>query len=471
MALEDVAGPIVQTILVLVFSVVKARTLPPLQLPTLINIFAVHHDTHGGLGLRARIMYVILDGVGDLPFPERGNRTPLEAASTPNLDKLTSNGKMGTLYTVKQGIAPESDAGVFSLLSYDPVKVDLSRGVVEAVGSGLKFKNGDLGLRCNFATVQDGQITDRRAGRNVSTAEAQELVGAVNENSKLRALADFELKATIGHRCALVFRAGRMSLSGYVSNLDPAYDRKGRVTIAKSGVTLPTPVPKCVPLNKTKAAAESAKLLNQFAAEIHNVLKHHPVNVRRRERGDLPANFLLMRDAGTKTPKVRTLKQKFGFKSVALADMPVELGIARVVGMDAEVFSPDRSLEGYRQRAQKALELTTKHDLVYVHLKGPDEPGHDGDFDGKRKSIEDIDAGFFSGLQALDSKLMCVTADHSTPCIAKGHSDDPVPILVTGLNIKADGSRRFTEAYGRKGALGTIMHGYEVLKMLKKLAR
>jgi 2,3-bisphosphoglycerate-independent phosphoglycerate mutase len=420
--------------------------------------------------LRNTIIYVILDGVGDLPFPERGNKTPLEVAATPHLDKFTAKGMMGTVYTVKRGIAPESDAGVFSLLSYDPSKLDLSRGVVEALGSGMEFKDGDLALRCNFATVQDGQITDRRAGRNVSTDEARELVEAVNKDSKLRALADFELKATIGHRCVLVFRRGRMDFSGSISNLDPAYTRKGNVTIALSGITLPTPIPKCVPLNKTKTAAQTAQLLNQFAAQVHEALRDHPVNLRRRDRGDRPANFLLMRDAGTKTPEVKTLKEKFGLRSVMVADMPVELGIAKVIGMDAEVFLPDRSLEGYSQRAQKALELAAKYDLVYVHLKGPDEPGHDGDFDGKTKSIEDIDAGFFAGLE-LGSKLLCVTADHSTPCIKKGHSDDPVPILVTGLNVKSDGSMRFTEIYGKKGSMGTIKHGHEILKMLKRLAR
>ncbi len=416
-------------------------------------------------------MYVILDGVGDLPFPERGNQTPLEAAKTPYLDKLTERGMMGIVYTVKRGIAPESDAGVFSLLSYDPSKLDLSRGVVEALGSGMEFKNGDLALRCNFATVQDGQITDRRAGRNVSTDDARELVEAVNKDSKLKALANFELKATIGHRCSLVFLGDRRRLSGSVSNLDPAYARKGKVTIAKSGVTLPTPVPKCVPLNKSKAAVDTAHLLNQFTTQVYEVLKDHPINVKRKERGDLPANFLLMRDAGTKTPKVKTLKEKFGFKSVMVADMPVELGIAKVVGMDAEVFPPDRSLEGYVKRAEKALQLAAKYDLVYVHLKGPDEPGHDGDFDGKKKSIEDIDAGFFAGLKEVESKLLCVTADHSTPCITKGHSNDPVPILVTGLKVKPDGSNRFTEKYGEKGKLGMIRHGNEILKMLKRLTR
>jgi 2,3-bisphosphoglycerate-independent phosphoglycerate mutase len=416
-------------------------------------------------------MYVILDGVGDLPYPERGNQTPLEAATTPHLDKLALTGMMGRVYTVRRGIAPESDAGVFSLLSYDPSRLDLSRGVVEALGAGIDFRNGDLALRCNFATVQDGQILDRRAGRNVSTDEAKALVEAVNDSSKLKAVCEFELKATIGHRCTLVFRDSGRKFSGSISNLDPAYLRRGKVTIAQSGVELPTRVPKCVPLNRTSAAARTANLLNQFSTQVHEILKNHPVNIRRRERGDLPANFLLMRDAGTKTPRVKTLQEKFGFKSVALADMPVELGIAKVVGMDTVVFPPDRSIEGYAQRAKKAVELADQYNLVYVHLKGPDEPGHDGDFDGKKMSIEDIDAGFFAAFQELESKLVCVTADHSTPCVTKGHSDDPVPMLVTGLNVKPDGSMRFTEVYGGKGKLGTINHGHQILSMLKKLAR
>jgi 2,3-bisphosphoglycerate-independent phosphoglycerate mutase len=150
--------------------------------------------------------------------------------------------------------------------------------------------------------------------------------------------------------------------------------------------------------------------------------------------------------------------------------MPVELGIAKVVGMDTEVFQADRSLVGYSQRARRAVELMNRYDLVYVHLKGPDEFGHDGDFEGKRKSIEDIDAGFFAGLAAAESKLLCVTADHSTPCVAKGHTDDPVPILITGPTITPNGSLRFTESYARKGKLGTIEHGYEILRILKQIA-
>jgi len=415
------------------------------------------------------ILYVVLDGVGDKPDPRYQNRTPLEAASTSNLDRLTARGTMGTVYTVKRGIAPESDAGVFSLLGYDPSKTDLSRGVVEALGSGIDFRDGDLALRCNFATVSDGQILDRRAGRDVSTEEATELANAVNSAARLRELAEFQLEATIGHRCALVLRGDRAKFSDSISNMDPAYIRSGKVAVAKSGLKLPVPIPICVPLTRSKAAVQTAELLNQFASELHKVLRDHPVNVRRRERRDLPANFLLMRDAGTRKPNVRTLREKFGFSSVALADMPVELGVAQVVGMDTEIFPLDRSLEGYYKRAKKAMELASRYDLVYVHLKGPDEPGHDGDFEGKRKSIEDIDGGFFSNLTDLDSKLVCVTADHSTPCVAKGHTDDPVPLLIAGPNVSSDGSFRFTESYAEKGKLGTVKHGYEILKMLKKM--
>ena len=416
------------------------------------------------------IVYVVLDGVGDRPIPELDNRTPLEAAETPNLDGLSAKGSMGLVFTVKRGIAPESDAGVFSLLSYDPSRIDLSRGVVEAIGSGIKFHDGDLALRCNFATVRNGQVVDRRAGRSVSTEEARELTEAINNDSTLKNLAEFELKATIGHRCVLVFHADGKRFSSSVSNLDPAYARRGKVTIAKSGVKLPTSIPKCVPLIRTRTAIQTARFLNGFANQIHRVLRENPVNVRREQRDEMAANFLLMRDAGTKSPKVQTLRDKFGLNSVALADMPVELGIAKIIGMDTEVFPPDRTREGYSQRAKKAIELAERYDLVYVHLKGPDEPGHDGDFEGKKKSIQDIDSGFFSEGEGLESKLVCVTADHSTPCLARGHTDDPVPLLVTGSEVGSDGSMRFTESYAKKGKLGTIKHGYEILKMLTRMA-
>ena len=421
-----------------------------------------------GSALGHPILFVVLDGVGDRSTREHGNETPLESASTPTLDKFAAKGRMGMVYTVKRGVAPESDAGVFSLLSYDPSSLDLSRGVVEALGSGIAFRDGDVALRCNFATVERGKIVDRRAGRNVSTEEATQLVRAVNQSARLRDLTDFELKATIGHRCALVLRDKDRHLSAAISNLDPAYERKGKLTIARTDLQLPTAIPQCVPLDESTEAQATAELVNKFAASIHEVLENHQVNVARNARGDRPANFLLMRDAGSAVPKLETLHEKFGFSGVAVADMPVELGIAKVVGIDSRVFTPDRSLEGYLSRARMAVQLLTSHDFVYVHLKGPDEPGHDGDFEGKTKAIEDIDQGFFSNLGDLPGIVLCVTADHSTPCMAKGHTDDPVPILIVGPGVQPDGSSRFTEACGVRGSLGTLEHGYEIMRMLKK---
>lgn len=419
----------------------------------------------------ARLLYVVLDGVGDLPTPSYGNKTPLEAASTTNLDNLAASGQMGIVWTVRRGIAPESDAGVFSLLSYNPLRLTLSRGVVEAIGVGMNFEDGDLALRCNFATVQNGELIDRRAGRNVSDDEAKALAASINRDSQLGKLADFELKSTIGHRCALVIRDAGMKLSGAISNLDPAYARSGNVSVAKSDLKLPAPIPACNPQKRTRPAIRTARLLNEFAHRVYQVLEQHPVNARRKARGYLAANFLLMRDAGTEMPSVRTLRQKFGYRSIALADMPVELGIAKVVGMDTVVFPPDRSTEAYSRRANKANELADRYDLVYVHLKGPDEPGHDGNFDGKRKSIEDIDSGFFANLAKGKHEFICITADHATPCIAKAHTDNPVPLLITGPRINSNGSLRFTEFYAAKGKLGPLRHGYEILPLVNRLMK
>jgi len=421
--------------------------------------------------LARAILYVILDGVSDTPVAERGGRTPLEEATTPHLDRLVEKGMMGQVYTVRKGIAPESDAGVFSLLSYNPLKFNLSRGVVEALGSGIDLRDGDLALRCNFATVENSRLVDRRVGRNLSTEEAKELARAINDDLKLRQLCDFELKATIGHRCSLVVRGNARKFSEAVSNLDPAYERKGNVTIAKSDLVLPAPLPVCVPLGRGKRAKQTAELLNEFARRTHEILKGHQVNVQRKGRGQRAANYLLMRDAGVKVPRVKSLHAKFALKSIALADMPVELGIARVAGMDTEVFPPNRTLEGYESRARKAVQFVNDYGLIYVHLKGPDEPGHDGDFESKKKSIEDIDAGFFASLTDMEDVLVCVTADHATPCNVKGHTDDPVPILIAGSRVPRDGSRRFTEYNARLGRLGTVRHGYEILRLLRRFSR
>ena len=174
---------------------------------------------------------VVLDGASDRP--EGGQKTPLEASSTPNLDTLVRKGSLGSMYTVGKGIAPESDAGVFSLLGYDPLQIHLSRGVVESIGAGVEFHDGDLALRAGFATVDSDKLVDRRAGRNLSTEQARELATAINHEVRLKNGTRFNFQATVGHRAVVVFRANSDKFSSEISNFDPAYVRTGQISIAQ----------------------------------------------------------------------------------------------------------------------------------------------------------------------------------------------------------------------------------------------
>src|SRR5256712_2628502 len=415
------------------------------------------------------IVMVVLDGAsGRVGI----TKSPLESASTPNLDALTGRGTMGRMYTVGEGIAPESDAGVFSLLGYDPLETHLSRGVVEALGAGVEFPDGDLALRAGFATVKGDKLGDRRAGRNLSTPEARELGSALNKELRLKSGVRFVFKPTVGHRAVVVFRADGSRFSSDISNFDPAYVRKGNISLAQPGVK-EYDVPRCEALDGSDDAVVTAALVNEFGFKARTILDNHPVNQARRRKGLVPANFVLMRDAGTSKPQVQGFGARWGLDPLMIADLPAELGIGRLLEMDVRALEPGTGLDDYRKRAELVLDSVGRFGFVYVHLKGPDEPRHDGLFDLKMQRIEEIDKGFFSVLAKsplLKEMVVAVTCDHSTPVEDKGHSDDPVPVIVLGGKTKADGSVRFTEKDASKGSLGTLGRGRMLLERLKQVA-
>ena len=416
------------------------------------------------------IIMTVLDGASDRS--DGHQKTPLEAAATPNLDALVRRGALGSMYTVGKGIAPESDAGVFSLLGYDPLQIHLSRGVVESIGAGVDFHEGDLALRAGFATVEGVKLVDRRAGRNLSTEEARQLATAVNSEVGLKNGTRFQFQATVGHRAVVVLRANGHKFSSEISNFDPAYVRTGKISIAQPGAK-EYDIPKCDPLDGSPEAVKSAALVNEFGFKTRQALDSHPVNLQRRKQGKRPANFVLMRDAGTSKPIVQVFREKWGLKAAMIADLPAELGIGRLLGMDVREIPPGTSLEDYRKRAELVLRLAGDYDFVYVHLKGPDEPGHDGLYDLKKQRIEEIDAGFFSHLRVsakLQRTVLCVTCDHSTPCEDRGHSDDPVPVLVVGGTLKSDGSSRFTETNASAGHFEKLERASALLPALKQIA-
>lgn len=423
-----------------------------------------------------KLIYVAIDGMGDLPINALGNKTPLEAAETPNMDFLAKNGKTGLMYSVRKGVAPESDVAVISLLGYDPFKYSTGRGVIEAVGAGLNVADGDLALRCNFATLGQGRkIIDRRVGRSLTTEEAIELSKIANEEVKLESSpATFEFKNTLGHRAVLVIKSKGKPLSGKITNSDPAYSIVKGLGVATPHVKMV--LKKCEPMDNTEAARISAGLVNEFIEKTHELWENHEINRKRAAEGKLKANVVLTRDAGNLLPKFFNINEKYNVNFAALADMHAERGIAQLAGMQATLLPPPSGdLEkDCELRVKKLLDVLPYHDCFYIHLKGPDEPGHDGNCNRKTQIISSIDKHFLGRLLqeiSLKDFIICVTADHATPCVLKVHSDTPVPVLISGGKIKDDKVDKFCERACENGSLGVLSRGCELMPKLIELLK
>ncbi|CAN5644869.1 hypothetical protein BH18ACT17_BH18ACT17_03920 [soil metagenome] len=297
------------------------------------------------------LLYVCLDGLGDDPIPELDGRTPLEAAATPNLDALVSKGAAGTVITVGPGIAPESDIGVFGILGYDPHEEHPGRGVLEALGIGMDFRDGELAYRVNFATADRSDIIDRRVGRDLSSDEAHALADEVNRELRLPG-ATFELRATIEHRGALVIRADDgSSLSADVTNTDPAYERRGQLGVALE--SFDPVVVTATAMQPAPAAERAADLTNAFVEGSALILDASEVNMRRRERGALPANLILTRDGGDHRPALQPIAERFGMPWGCFVEMPVERGISIALGMQP-VDAPRLEAAGFGPAADDA---------------------------------------------------------------------------------------------------------------------
>lgn len=418
------------------------------------------------------IIYVLLDGVGDLPHPDLEGKTPLEAANTPSLDKIAKNGSIGQVISVGKGIAPESDIAVFNMLGYKFLHSDyVGRGVIEAIGVGIDFKDGDLALRGNFSTLNDeGTIIDRRAGRHIEREDvkgiAKEIENKINFSYPNSSVV---VAPTIGHRVTVRIRTDGINLSSEITNTDPAYARVDGMGVAKAVGDFMR-IEKCFPLEESESSKITANLVNEFTEQSLQIMKESPINQKRGEANKKKLSCILLRDAGNKYPDVTPINEKYSMKFSCIVDMPVELGISDVLKMKA--FEAG-GLTDYEEKARVAAKAMETQNAIYVHLKGPDEFGHDGDAIGKTKNIEEIDRRFFKTLlENIDSSKVSIliSADHSTPCINKGHSDDPVPVLVSGDFLKKDGTTRMTEEQAKKGSIG-LLQGAEVVSTALNLIK
>ena len=381
---------------------------------------------------------------------------------------------MGQVITVGKGIAPESDIAVFNMLGYKFKHDDYAgRGVVEAIGIGIDFKDGDLALRGNFATLNDdGVIIDRRAGRKIEKQDTEAVSNEIEEKIKFSdENATAIITPTIGHRLVIRIRSN-CTLSSNISNTDPAYVRVAGMGIAKA-VTDFLKIEKCLPLDEESHTKLASKLVNELTEQSLDIMKKSKVNERRKENDKKLLNGILLRDAGNIYPKVTPINDLHSMKFSCIVDMPVEIGISEILKMKTYDAG---GLTDYEEKAKVAAKAMDEQNAVYVHLKGPDEFGHDGDAQGKMENIEEIDKRFFGTLlDNIDSSKVAVivSADHSTPCINKGHSADPVPLLISGDMVTNDDTQRFTEIEAKKGRIGlidgaqVITTGIDVIKSQK----
>jgi 2,3-bisphosphoglycerate-independent phosphoglycerate mutase len=406
-------------------------------------------------------MFIILDGIGDLPHKALGEKTPLEVANTPNLDFLSSRGELGYMYSIRPGFIPESDDAIVSL--FGNKQISSTRGQLETKGAGLELTRGDLAMRANFATIdsiKSGKIIDRRAGRTLTTSEAQALAKEIN---KIKLPVKFIFKPTIQHRGIFVLKGG---FSEDISGNDNTYiEGKSKET---DKITFSHP------LDDEENSQYTANIVNEFIEKSHEVLKNHPINKERERKGFPPANYLMLRGPGTEVPKLNQYK-----KWMSISYMPLEIGFSKLCGMKVFSFNYPKlkGLDAYENlwnglKTACNFSIKTikknhkKFDYVYLHIKETDLPGHDNKPFEKKEMIEYLDKnlfGFVKKFSTQNNLKVLVTADHSTPCKLKLHTADPVPVLLYNNAIPRE--KRFCEKQARIGKLGKIM-GIDLLKKL-----
>ena len=382
---------------------------------------------------KRKAVLIILDGVGDRANPQLDYKTPLQYASTPNLDNMARKSVVGLMDSIAPGIRAGSDTSHLNILGYDPYRVYTGRGPFEAAGLDMDLEPGDIAFRCNFATVDDDMVViDRRAGRiKEGTDELLKGIdGMVIEDVKIF------VKSGVEHRAALVLRGP--GLSPNVSDVDP-HDTGIKVREAK-------------PLSND--AEKTARILNEFVKKAHEILKEHPVNRDRVKKGKKPANIILPRGAGM-VPHLESFTEKNGLKAACVVGTPLIRGICKLAGITP--IEVPGATGGYDTdmvaKMDAVLENLRDYDFILVNIKATDIAGHDMQPLKKVEVIERIDEAIGHLYENLpDNVVLIVTADHSTPCTVGDHSGDPVPILIYAPDSRREGEE-FNEISVLRGSL------------------
>jgi 2,3-bisphosphoglycerate-independent phosphoglycerate mutase len=389
------------------------------------------------LKTKAKLVLVVLDGLGDIATAEQNYLTPLEAALTPNLDKISKDSAQGRMIPVAPGITPGSGPGHLGLFGYDPLEFQVGRGVIEALGLGVELKPGDVCARANFATLDaKGIVTDRRAGR-IATEVCEKLVALLS--AKIKKIGDTEVIIRAGkeHRFVVIFRG--KGLEGPLTDADP--NREG------------FKIPEVKPRDEGNAGQMKMAAL---IADFYKLAL--PVLVKEK-----PANGFLMRGIAHQ-PHIPLFEDRYLLKPACLAVYPMYKGLAQLVGMK-KIEGPQTIAEQF----ERYLKEYDNYDFFFIHYKYTDKYGEDGNFAAKKKAIEDFDAAL-PVLLKKKPEVFVVTGDHSTPCALHGHSWHPQPVLVHSTASGSDKLERFTETGANSGSLG-IFPAKFLIRLMQANAR
>ncbi|MBI4399594.1 2,3-bisphosphoglycerate-independent phosphoglycerate mutase [Candidatus Micrarchaeota archaeon] len=395
--------------------------------------------------MKRKAVLIVCDGLGDLQI---NGKTPLQMAKKPNLDRMVSHGSSGLMYSIGPGIIPGSDTSHLAILGYDPKQYYSGRGTFEALGVGIKLEKNDIAFRCNFGTVdRKFRILDRRAGRIKDEGKILE-----KEIDRMK-IEDVTIifKASVEHRAALVLRGP--GLSRNISDVDP--HEVDKLNEAK-------------PLDGSSEARKTARIINLFTKKSYEILSKHWINKKREAEGKMPANIILTRGPGIYEPVI-SIKEKFGFSSACIAGGALYKGIAKYLGM--EILEVKGATGRYDSdlvaKGTAAVQALKKHEFVFIHVKGTDNAGHDGNLKEKVRMIEKVDK-MIGVLIRKSNSIIALTSDHSTPVSLKAHSGHAVPIVLYGDVVRRDGIKSFDEISCAKGSLG-ILRGLDVMPILTSL--
>jgi 2,3-bisphosphoglycerate-independent phosphoglycerate mutase len=385
---------------------------------------------------------VIVDGASGWPLPERGNKTCLELAVTPNLDKMARDGYEGMALTVPPGMEPGSAPACMSVLGYDPLVYYKGRSAIEARSVGVPINKGEVTFRCNLVTVLGGKMVSHSAG-HISTAEADAIIGTLNEK-----LASPEARLFTGisyrHIC---------KIAGHEETLKAICTPPHDITDQPVAGYLPH--------------GEGSGFLRELMQESEMVLPTHAVNINRKKAGKLPATGIWLFWASGPLPEMPAFHQAFGMKAALTSGVDLLRGLGIMAGM--EILSipgvTDNLDNDFAAQVNGALDALDRNDLAVIHIEAPDEMGHRGATDDKIRAIELIDSEVMSRLMAWkggDLRVL-VMPDHPTPIKLKTHCAEPVPFLVWGSGVKSNGAARFTEQ--EAGGTGVMIEpGFRLMK-------